>query len=322
METLYISGTADISRDESTILIATGGRKRHFPVESVRHVVVTADATLTTKFLSLCGRNGVRVSFFDYYGWFKGAFEPVFNIGAGEVTLRQAALVLDTSRRMVVARELVRASIENMISNLRYYAYRGRPTLKTPIVTMTAVLARLPSAQDTETLMGHEGYARRTYYESWEMIDAKLAFAPRVKRPPNNRINCLLSFLNGMTYAAIRHEIAKSHLDVTLAVLHAPAAGRSSLSLDLSEPFKPRLVDRLVFTLVRKAMLGDGWFEQQDGVCMLTESGRRALIERFAAAADTSVAGKSLRGLMRVEALKLQRHVLGMDDYVAFRSMD
>ena len=60
METLYICGEADISRDESTILIKTHGAKKRVPIEAIRHVVVMSDGALTTKFLALSGRAGVR----------------------------------------------------------------------------------------------------------------------------------------------------------------------------------------------------------------------------------------------------------------------
>src|ERR1700730_6477271 len=53
METLYICGEADISRDESTILIKTHGVRKRVPIEAIRHIVVMSDSTLTTKFLAL-----------------------------------------------------------------------------------------------------------------------------------------------------------------------------------------------------------------------------------------------------------------------------
>ncbi|WP_142846429.1 CRISPR-associated endonuclease Cas1 [Telmatospirillum sp. J64-1] len=319
METLYICGDADIARDENTILVRIDGRKKRLPIETVRHIVMTADGTVTTKFLALCGRAGVRVSFFDHYGWFKGAFEPAVNVGAGEVTIRQAALFLEPERRMALAREIVRAALHNIVVGLRYYAYRGQDGLRQPIREILRCQGRLEKAPDPESLMGLEGMARRFYYEAWGLVDERLAFAPRVKRPPNNRINCLISFLNGLTYTAIRHEIAKTHLDETLSVLHAPSAGRSSLSLDLAEPFKPVVVDRQIFAMVRKAMPRDEWFDEHDGICLLTEAGRRAVVERFTTAVDSVTGEYSLRTLMRKEALKLQRHVLGIEDYAAFR---
>jgi CRISPR-associated protein Cas1 len=286
METLYICGEANLSRDENTILVKTGGRKQRIPIESVRHIVVMADGTLTTKFLGLCGRAGVRVSFFDYYGWYKGAFEPVAHVGSGEVKLRQAALVLDPARRMILARTIIRGAMFTILENLRYHAYRGVDTLKPFLNEIGKYQARLPKAESTEALMGLEGMARRSYYQAWGLVDPRLAFAPRVKRPPNNRINCLMSFMNGLTYTAVRHEIAKTHLDETLSFLHAPSSGRSSLSLDLAEVFKPVTADRAIFSMTRKNMVQDEWFEERDGVCLLTECGRRNVVERFAVTMD------------------------------------
>lgn len=319
METLYICGEVELSRDENTILTKTGGRKSRIPIETVRHIVITSDGTLTTKFLALCGRAGVRVSFFDFYGWYQGAFEPTANGGSGEVKIRQAAVVLDPARRMVLAREIIRGALFTVMENLRYYAYRGIDTLKPAIDGIGRYQARLSKASDPETLMGFEGMARRLYYDAWGVLDARLAFAPRVKRPPNNRINCLISFMNSLTYTAVRHEIAKTHLDETLAFLHAPSSGRSSLSLDLAELFKPVAVDRQIFAMTRKDMVKDEWFEERDSVCLLTETGRRHIVERFAAALDqASENGISLRARMRKEALKIQRHILDMEEYTSF----
>lgn len=319
METLYICGEADLSRDENTILVKIGGRKRRIPIESIRHIVLTADGALTTKFLGLCGRAGVRVSFFDYYGWYRGAFEPAAHVGSGEVKLRQAALLLDPIRRMSLARALIRGAMFTILENLRYHAYRGIDTLRPFLNEISKCQAQLPKAKNPESLMGLEGMARKTYYQAWEFVDPRLAFAPRVKRPPNNRINCLMSFLNGLTYTAVRHEIAKTHLDETLSFLHAPSSGRSSLSLDLAEVFKPVTTDRSIFAMTRKNMVRDEWFDEHDGVCLLTECGRRNVVERFAATTDRSGEdGVSMRDMMRKEALKIQGHILDMKEYVPF----
>jgi CRISPR-associated protein Cas1 len=319
METLYICGEADLSREENTILVKTGGRKKRIPIESVSHIVLTADGALTTKFLGLCGREGVRVSLFDYYGWFRGAFEPVAHVGAGEIKLRQAALILNSGRRLALARAIIGGALTTILENLRYYAYRGVDGLKPFLDDIGKYRTKLSKSDTIEALMGMEGMARRAYYEAWGVIDPRLAFAPRVKRPPNNRINCLMSFLNSLTYTAVRHEIAKTHLDETLSFLHAPSSGRSSLSLDLAELFKPVSTDRTIFSMARKNMIGDEWFEEREGVCLLTEAGRRNVVERFAVVMDRAGAdGVNLRDLMRKEALKIQGDVLEMKAYVPF----
>src|SRR3546814_7174217 len=63
--------------------------------------------------------------------------------------------------------------------------------------------------------------------------------------------------------------------DLTLSFLHAPSSARSSLSLDLAEPFKPCLTDRIIFKAIKKQMLADNWFDQKEGACLLTDVGRK-----------------------------------------------
>src|SRR3546814_11387117 len=115
METLYLSGEADLYRDDSTVLVKTNGKKHRFPIETLRHIVLSTDGMVSTKFLAMCGKLGVRVSIFDFYGWYKGSFEPVEASPSGEVTIRQARLIAADVARMTVAKELVRSAIDNSI---------------------------------------------------------------------------------------------------------------------------------------------------------------------------------------------------------------
>ena len=82
--------------------------------------------------------------------------------------------------------------------------------------------------------MGAEGNVRASYYEAWTLFDEGLRFGPRRRRPPNNPINCLISWFNGLLYAAVRHEIAKTHLDDCVSFLHA-AANLAILSRSTSQ---------------------------------------------------------------------------------------
>jgi CRISPR-associated protein Cas1 len=167
--------------------------------------------------------------------------------------------------------------------------------------------------------MGIEGQIHQWYYAAWKHIDETLDFGQRVRRPPNNPINCLLSFLNQLTYTVVRHEIAKTHLDDTMALLHSAGTGRHSLSLDLAEPFKPVLADALIFRMVGRRMLSDNWFEQQEGVCLLSETGRRHVAEQFATRLEETYQGRTYREWIYQEALGIERHILGMQEYESFK---
>jgi CRISPR-associated protein Cas1 len=319
METLFVSRGARLRQRENTLTITLDGRTRAFPVEKIGHLVLLAESDLNSRLLTLCGRHGVRLSVFDYYGYFKGAFEPVEKNPAGRVKLTQARLLLDDARRMVLARELVRGAAHNMRANLLYYQYRGKTELERQTQAMQKQMEKIAGAQDTATLMGIEGNLHQWYYEGWKLINPRLDFGPRVRRPPNNPINCLLSFLNQLTYTVVRHELFKTHLEEGFSFLHSPGTGRSSLSLDLSEPFKPVLVDMLIFRMVGRNMIDASWFEQHDGVCLLTETGRRNVAEQFSIRLEERYQERSLREWIYREALAIERHLLEVAEYESFK---
>jgi CRISPR-associated protein Cas1 len=319
-EIVYVTGEADIHRDESTIVLKTDSGKRRIPAEVVRHVVLLWDGTLTTKFIQLCGRDGIRISFIDYYGWYKGSFEPINAPASGQIKLLQAKHILDSQKRMPIAREMIRAAMDNSLANLRYHAYRGKEELKPIIDKILNNRERLSDCLTAEEIMGWEGLSRAEYLQSWGRIDERLNFGMRKKRPPNNPINCLISYLNGMTYSCVRHEMSKTFLDPTLSFLHAPSENRNSLSLDIAEPFKPLITDRLIWKMVRREELQSSWFDSsQEGICMLNRDGRRAVVERFTTHIDDGGHEMSLRTMIRRECMALQRHLLGVEEYIAFR---
>ena len=317
METLFVSRDCLLERDGGTLMVRPKNDvPRRFPVHAFRHVVVAGEARLTTAVLTLLARSDIRLTVLDHYGNAAGAFESITSPASGTVRLAQARLVLDPARRLDLARRIVRGTMRNMRANLNYRAYRGNTALRAPAAAIARLENQVGEAAGIEALMGMEGNARGWYYAAWPLIASRLAFGPRVRRPPNNPINCLLSWFNGLCYAAMRHAIAQTHLDGCIAVLHSPNAARHSLALDLAEPFKPALTDTLIFEAVLRDQVADTWFHQEDGVCRLSEAGRHQTLQMWAAKVETpGKDGASLRTLMRGEALALERHVLGLGAY-------
>jgi CRISPR-associated protein Cas1 len=319
METLFVSKEARLRRSENTLQLSAGGRSRTYPIEKVKHLVLLSESDLNSRLLCLCGQHGVRISVFDYYGYFKGAFEPIGANPSGRVKLEQARSVLADDDRLAIAREIVRGASHNMKANLLYYIYRGNEELNRVLKEMKPLEAGLGKATDSAALMGFEGNLHAAYYAGWKHIDPDLDFGRRVRRPPNNPVNCLISFLNQMTYTVVRHEVSKTHLDETLSWLHAPGSGRASVSLDLAEPFKPVLVDALIFRMVRRKMVDENWFDQQPGACLLSETGRRHAAEQFAVRLEETYRDRSFREWIYREALQIERHVMGVSEYESFK---
>src|SRR6266436_9655956 len=101
-----------------------------------------------------------------------------------------------------------------------------------------------------------EGMASQLYFSVLSLTlkqqRESFGFTTRSRRPPRDRINCLLSFL----YALVRHDciaaLTAVGLDPFVGFLHAERPNRPALALDLMEEFRPWLADRLGVTLVNR----------------------------------------------------------------------
>lgn len=322
METLFISKDCKISRADNTLLITPKeGKKVRVPIHGLHHMVVSGEAGLTTSLLALLGHQGVRITVLDWHGNVAGCYEPHNQIASGAVRIAQAHHASTPNLRLDLARRIVKGAATNILTNLRQRKYQKRPHLDTYIQPIEKMMASLSQATSIESLMGMEGNIHNWYYDAWPAIDQQLAFGKRTRRPPNNPINCLLSWYNSLVYTACRNEASKTHLDNCLSFLHSPQAARASLALDIAEIFKPAMTDVLIQETVLRGENTESWFDTSvPGVCLLTPTGRRHTLEKWTHRLDTRNQDKpSFRDLMRAEALAIERHVLGIAPYTPWK---
>jgi len=193
--------------------------------------------------------------------------------------------------------------------------------------TLTSLAALIDAQTAVNNLRGIEGKMRERYYQAWRhILHEDWTFDRRVRRPPDNEINALISFGNSVLYTVCLSEIYRTQLTPTISYLHEPGARRFSLALDLSEIFKPLLVDRAIFRLINTGQLRPEHFDRTLSGCYLVEPGKKlflsALEERMAATIKHRRLGRhvSYRHLIRLECYKLIRHLTEVEPYHAFRA--
>jgi CRISP-associated protein Cas1 len=193
--------------------------------------------------------------------------------------------------------------------------------------TVESLSALLPAQKEVNQVMGIEGKMRERYYAAWgHILSGEWDFTRRVKRPPDNEVNALISFGNGFLYSVCLSEIYRTQLTPTISYLHEPGARRFSLALDLSEIFKPLLVDRTIFTLLNKGQLKDSHFDRTMDGCFLNEEGKKIYLSALEARLATTIKHRRLerhvsyRHLIRLECYKLIRHLTGIETYHGFRA--
>jgi CRISPR-associated protein Cas1 len=92
----------------------------------------------------------------------------------------------------------------------------------------------------------------------------------------------------------------------------------------VAEIFKPIIIDRLIFSLLDKKMITKDDFEQQAEGLLLKEKGKRTFVEELDKKLETTINLKSLgrsvsyRRLLRLELYKLEKHLMGEQEYEPF----
>lgn len=325
---LFVFSDGELKRKDNTLFFENDkGERKFIPIEGVQELMVFGEVSLNKRFLEFTSRKEIILHFFNHYGYYVGSFYPREHLNSGHMILKQAEAYLNPQTRIDLARKFVKGAVSNIIKVIDYYARRKESQkIKEVRSKITELSSALPNQTTTETLMAIEGNIRDIYYSAFdEIIDNEaFRFESRTRRPPKNRMNALISFGNSLLYTSALSEIYKTHLDPRIGFLHTTNFRRFSLNLDIAEVFKPIFVDRMIFSLVNKGELKTKHFEKKvDGIVM-NEEGMKIFSKEFEERLQTTVTHKKIgrpvsnRRLIRLELYKLEKHIIGENEYKPF----
>ncbi len=319
----YIFQSGSIMRKENTIYLENGnGEKRAIPIEDVEALHIFGEVEFNTKFLNFISQYEIPIHIYNYYGFYSGSFMPRERNVSGELLVKQVEYYVDKEKRLFLAISFVDGAIFHMLRNLR--GYKGTEEFQEKI---SIELNNSYQCRDISELMGCEGRARDIYYQSFNVfLREGFLFDKREKRPPTNPINALISFGNSLMYSTVLTEIYKTPLNPTVSYLHEPRERRYSLSLDISEIFKPLIIDTIIFRLINNNMIKLEDFEEDVNYCYLNETGRKKFIQELESKLNTTIKHRKLkrnvsyRTIIRLECYKLIKHLIDDEIYTPFKA--
>lgn len=323
----YITQPGRLRRKDNTLYLEPENAPRiPIPIEDIDALYFYGELDLNTRLLNFLSQKHIAFHVFNYYGYYSGSYYPREYLNSGSLLVKQVQHYEKPSKRMVIAREFVESAVFNMLRILRYHTNRGKDCNR-QIEAIETNLTESRAAKNTNELMGYEGIIRDTYYTAFNTIlTLKTPFQKRVRRPPDNPINALISFGNAMIYSACLTEIYRTQLNPTISFLHEPGDRRFSLSLDIAEIFKPLIVDRIIFRLFNRRQLDESkHFETNVDGCYLNEKGRKLFIAEFDEQLKQTISHRRLKRhvsyqrLIRLECYKLIKHLVDMEPYQALR---
>lgn len=321
MENYYIFSNGELKRKDNNICF----NDRFLKIEMTDNIYLFGEVDLNTKCLNYLGQNKVAIHFFNYYGFYTGSFYPKEINVSGNVLIKQVEFYQNIEKRLEIAKEIIKSASDNIFRNLRYYNGRGKD-VKNQMELIKSLQNEIEKAQNINELMGVEGNIRKIYYSTWNiLVNQEIEFEKRVKRPPDNMINTLISFINSLMYTTCLSEIYKTQLNPTISYLHSAGDRRFSLCLDISEIFKPLVVDRLIFSLLNKNIITEEDFEKDSNYYYLKDKGRKKVLEEYEKKLKSVITHKELNRevsyqyLIRLECYKIIKHIFGDKKYEGFK---
>ena len=335
--TLFVTSQGSYLNKEGECVCISVERqeKGRIPVHNLEGVVCFGQVSVSPFLLGHLAEKGVTLTFMTEYGKFLARLEgPV----SGNVLLRK-----EQYRRaddQLSSARLASGFLLGKIANSRTVLMRaardhgedgcGEQLRESARRLGDCIRRLLCDGLGLDTLRGIEGEAAASYFGVFQNMITndcqEFTFRLRSRRPPLDRVNCLLSFLYSLLLHDARSALEMVGLDPAVGFLHRDRPGRPSLALDLMEELRPVLADRLALTLINRQELKAGDFIiAESGAVTMTDEARKALLIAWQNKKQQEMTHPFLQetvtlgSLCRLQAMLLARHVRGdLDGYPPF----
>lgn len=323
--TRYIMSQGELTRKDNSLCFRKDGKNVYIPIENTKEIYCLNEVSVNTKLLDFLSSNHVVIHFFNYFGSYSGTYYPRDQYCSGKLLIKQVKAY--ENQRMDIAKAIVHGIGDNIYEILYHYYKHDKKEIKPTVDWIRKEFHKCVETSQTVTeLMSVEGEVWAKFYSNFKyFLPEDFVMNKRVKRPPDNPINALISFGNTLLYTKTVSAIYRTHLDQRISFLHEPSEGRFSLSLDMCEVFKPVIVYRTIFDLVNnKRLQVEKHFEKKVNYCILNEDGRKIFIEAFEQRLETVFYHERLkrkityRTAMKLDCYKLIKFILEGKEFVPF----
>ena len=323
--TRYITSMGELSRKDNSLCFRKEGKNVYIPVENTKEIYCLNEVSINSKLLDFLASNNIVVHFFNYYEGYSGSYYPKNQYNSGKLLIKQVEKF--NSDRLVIAKNIVAGIGVNIKEVLYHYYKHNKKEVKGTIDWITKeFFRRVEDSGNIKELMAIEGELWQRFYSEFKnFLPEDFIMNKRVKRPPDNPINAMISFGNSLLYTKTISSIYRTHLDQRISFLHEPSEGRFSLSLDISEVFKPVIVYKTIFDLVNnKKIQVSKHFDKKVNYCLLNDEGRNVFITAFEERMESVFNHPKLkrrvsyRTAIKLDCYKLIKYIMEDKEFIPF----
>ncbi len=246
-----------ISKEGDRLLVKKDGDVYHtIFLHKLEQLLLFGNINLTPAAIKKLFKEGVDTVFLSKDGRFVGRF----NLEEGKnffLRKRQFYLLDEKDFILSIARSIVKAKLFNMVSLLmRIGRTKGKSACKKAAYEIRSIMEKLDGATSVESIRGYEGKGSSIYFSVFsEGLLQDFGFRKRVRRPPTDPVNSVLSLLYTFLFNRVYSAIRVANLDPYPGNLHSPDYGRYALVMDLMEEFRVIIADTLCLSLFNLGIL-------------------------------------------------------------------
>lgn len=326
MPVLYLVEQGATLRKEADVFTVTKDNKvlQKIPATKVEQVVIFGNVNITTPVIHYLLDQGIDCVFCSTTGKYHGR---LFSTESKFGLLRQAQLqaASHTQTRLSIARQMIRGKLSNLRTLLmRYQREQTNPEIEAAVQGLQQGIDKLETMGDVSSLQGIEGYCSTLYYTAFKtLLNYDLGFRARVKRPPRDPVNSLLSFGYTLLVYAAQAAIRTVGLDPFIGFLHSTEYSKPSLALDIMEEFRPVIVDSVVLRVVNNRIITEGDFEKAsdyEGMVRLKPEAIKTFLHHYEERIQTTIVNPvtntqvDYRRSLELQARQIARIVTGEQD--------
>lgn len=280
---LGLNGENVVIKDDNEIIA-------RYPLHNLQGIICFSNLGMSPSLMGKCVDLNISICFLTSTGRFRAR---VIGETKGNVLLRkkQYRTADKDDECLVIARNFILGKVYNekwqLERYLRQYPLRiAANEMEQASTRLSIYMQDIKTSKNLDQLRGFEGSAQVVYFSVFDhmILNQKqdFYFKERSKRPPEDRVNSLLSFAYTLLVNDISAALETVGLDPYVGFMHQDRSGRPSLANDLIEELRAPIGDRFVLSLINRNQLHADDFEINENKSVyIKDDARRKFISEW-----------------------------------------
>lgn len=240
-----------------------------YPMANLERIVIMGRVEIAAALIGLLLRKNIEVVFLSYSGNYKGRLcgTTTKNVFIRKIQFDKQ---VNEAFRIKFSKEIIRGKVKNyarMIqksSKISYSIFEQR---------LKNMLRSLDTTDNLQVIRGLEGSFSALYFKYFpSMLINRFGFSKRIKHPPPDPVNILLSFGYTLLFNNVYAFVESAGMDPYVGFFHELSYGHPALVSDLMEQFRAPVVDSLVISMINLKQIKQEDFQLTDKCELKKES--------------------------------------------------